>query len=229
MRSRVRFAATAERPMRCACSSSARASLPADPQQCSRTVGRGSHLEGRNEVKDLRSKLTAAGDRALPDAGVRPALIIPPSARPGDDRIDGGSQPARRRAVSPSGGRGGGATRKPDVAHRVGWLLRPNGPGASFSFFDLAPAVAARIFVVARLDLFVIRRSYSMSCHARSVSCAGIRPGSSSCRAQPAGPMWSIRGGRFRSVTGAAPPVASCSAGSATGDCGRSVPARYAS
>ena len=70
--------------MRCACSSSARGSLPADPQQCSRTVGRGSHLEGRNEVEDLRSKLTAAGDRALPDAGVRPALIIPPSARPGD-------------------------------------------------------------------------------------------------------------------------------------------------
>ena len=50
------------------------------------------------------SGLTAVGSRALPDAGDRPAV-----ERPGDGRIDGGAEPARRRAVSPSGGRGGGA------------------------------------------------------------------------------------------------------------------------
>ena len=53
-------------------------------------------------MEDLRSRLTAGADRALPEAGVRPALIILPAR----GRVDGGSQPAQRRRLSARGSRG---------------------------------------------------------------------------------------------------------------------------
>ena len=92
---RVRFAATAERHSSFV--SRRRVSFPAGPQERSaRSVA--AVTEGRSEAEDLRSRLTAATDRALPDAGDRPALISLSTERPGEGRIDGGSEPARRRA-----------------------------------------------------------------------------------------------------------------------------------
>ena len=79
-RFRVRCAATTERLSLFV--SKRRVSLPAGPQERIRTVGRGNHLKGRNEVEDLRSRLTAVGDRALPDAGDRPALVLLPASGP---------------------------------------------------------------------------------------------------------------------------------------------------
>ena len=59
---------------------SERVSLLAGPQERIRTVGCGSHLKGRNEVEDLRSRLTAVCDRAAPDAGDRPAFVLLPAS-----------------------------------------------------------------------------------------------------------------------------------------------------
>ena len=73
--------------------------------------------EGRSGAEDLRSRLTAATDRALPDAGNRPALISLAAERPGKGRIDGGSEPARRRAAVSVRGRGGGARAEPPRQH----------------------------------------------------------------------------------------------------------------
>ena len=72
--------------------------------------------EGRSEAQD-REALTAAGECALPDAGDPPGAAAPVGERSGDGRIDRGFEPARRRAVSPSRGRGGGAPRQPNVGH----------------------------------------------------------------------------------------------------------------
>lgn len=70
--------------------SGSRVSLPAGPQQPFphgrsplSPVGAGPTQRPRG------SGLTAVGDRALPDAEHRPALILPPVERPGDDRIGG--------------------------------------------------------------------------------------------------------------------------------------------
>ena len=64
----------------------------------------GSPPNGQSEER--RQGLTAGADRALPDAGGSPGAHAPARDRPGDGRIGGGSDTARRRAVSPSGGRG---------------------------------------------------------------------------------------------------------------------------
>ena len=50
---------------------------------------------------------TAGADRAPPDAGDRPALMLLLASGPATAAFDGGSEPARRRAVRPFGGRRG--------------------------------------------------------------------------------------------------------------------------
>ena len=96
--------------------------------QASRLAGRGSRVSlpagpqhpfphGRSPLSPVGagptprprgSGLTAVGDRALPDAEHRPALILPPVERPGDDRIGGRPRTgAARRRIFVRGSRGG--------------------------------------------------------------------------------------------------------------------------
>ena len=92
------------------------------------TVGRSSHLKGRNEVEDLRSRSPAVGDRALPDAGDRPALISLSTERPGEGCIDGGSGTGAAAGISVQGSKGRSPSPAPMYVHRVGWLMVPMGP-----------------------------------------------------------------------------------------------------
>ena len=92
------------------------------PARASRTVGRGSHLEGRNEVEDLRSRLTAAGDRALPGAGDLPTFMLPPASGSATAASTAGPN---RRGVAPylrAGVEGAAPLASPMYAHWVGWL-----------------------------------------------------------------------------------------------------------
>ncbi len=84
--------------------------------------------EGRSGAEDLRSRLTAATDRALPDPGDRPVLII--RARP-----SGPATPLRRRVRNrrgdapqcPSGVEGAEPPASPLCTQGVCWLMTYNG------------------------------------------------------------------------------------------------------
>ena len=113
-----RCSATSERlPRHGGSWSRERASLPAGPQELpARSAA--AVTEGRNEVEDPRSGLTAVADRALPNAGDRPALLIVPGTQPSNGRIDGGFSAGAAPPSYPCGGRGGGATRQSPCVHK---------------------------------------------------------------------------------------------------------------
>ena len=50
-------------------------------------------------AENPRQRVDGGGRPCPPDAGARPAIIIPPSERPGEGRVDGGSEAARRCAI----------------------------------------------------------------------------------------------------------------------------------
>ena len=62
-----------------------------------------------------RERASLPADRALPNAGDRPAHLIVPGTHPGDGRIDGGFSAGAAPPSYPCGGRGGGAPCQPNV------------------------------------------------------------------------------------------------------------------
>ena len=81
--------------------------------------GRPRHSPKRRTAK----RLTVAADRALPDAGVRPALMLPRASGPATT-VSAALRTGAERAVSPCRvRRGGSPSPAPMHVHRVGWLL----------------------------------------------------------------------------------------------------------
>ena len=107
---------------RCACSSGRQVSLPAGLQRPSRTVGRRCHPKDRSA-----SGLTTVVDRAPPDAGDRPALVLLPASRPA---TAASTAAPNRRGDAPClrpGVEGAEPLASPLCTQGVCWLLRPNG------------------------------------------------------------------------------------------------------